>query len=407
MMFSGRSLLKTVGIYFLTLLLLVIIMFFSMLIPHKWVAENANESVVYSRRSIHDKRVKKDVKEYTVSDDGDLRYSEMVYLVDNKKPVKSMIEMNAYISGYYKDLSKNKYTYREYARYWHGPITYLRFMMIFMNIKNIYKLNKVLIVLLLIFFVIYLFRKDKVLSVSFFLIAIAFSLIHVANNISYFNMIVISIVGSVIAMEMYKKRKDNYDILFALLALFTSFFDFYTIDVLSLTLPLLCLIILSRKDNKEMSIKKIIRYVLIWFGFYMLTFIIKWIIDYFYLGPEVLKDVSRRAKVESYDTKLGLRALQVFDENLKLIVPFYFMKNYIYLLIPIMMAFIYNIIYHVRFKYYKGVYIVILICFVRLLMVSVQSINLTFTTFRILIPVVLFIVYILIKQGINIVIKRH
>lgn len=400
MISNSKKILGYIGIYITVLLFLVFLLFLSMLIPKKYVEKNASTSIVYMHNVIHDQRTK-NIEEFKVSDDGDLRYSEMIYLVNEKKPLKSLIEMNSYILGYYTDLSTNNYSYHEYSRYWHGPILYLRPLMCLFNIETIYLINCILLLILVVSFTAYLFKFDKILSISFFLTSIAFTYIYTANNISYFNMIAISIIGAFIAIKLSRKHK-NLSLLFLLLGLFTAFFDFYTIDTLTLIFPLMVILILRRKDKQKITFKEIIKYIIIWLIAYVFTFVLKWCVDYIYLGPEIIKDISQRAVNESYDASLGIRIWEVVNENFKLIIPFYFLKNYWLVLGPMIIIFIFNTIYYLDFKYYKSIYLLIIICFFRLFLVSVQSINLTFTTYRNLIPVFLFMTYIILYQIKNI-----
>ena len=177
-----------------------------------------------------------------------------------------------------------------------------------------------------------------------------------------------------------------------ILGLLTSFFDFLTLEVLTFSLPL-CIFLILRDKKKNISIKEILVYFIIWFLSYITPFLIKWIINYCYFGKDILISIIKRGYSESYKGIVLYDFIRIINVNTKLILPFYNFNCGI-LVILLLAIFSYNLIGN---KEYKLLYIVFIICLLRLFIIPLQSINLTFTTFRHLMPIWLFIIYILIK----------
>ena len=135
-----------------------------MLLQKKMIKYNTKKSINYEYKELIKTKANKKYPYYLETDDGDLKYSEMVYLVNPIEPFKSMIEMNSYITGNLND--ESTWSYHEYSRYWHGPILYLRPLMIIYSLKEIYTLQFIVLVIVFIVVIILLYRYDKFFFVS-------------------------------------------------------------------------------------------------------------------------------------------------------------------------------------------------------------------------------------------------
>ncbi len=394
---------KMVCIYFLSFFLILFIFFISTIsIPKKSIEKNTVDSIVYLNNDYIYKRTQDLYPKFLKSDDGDLRYMEMEYLLNEKKPVKSIVEMNSYLNGYTSKLLDPKYkdyTYNQYARYWHGPVFFIRPLLMFLNIHNIYIINLIILLGISLLLAIGMFKKNKCLFIAFIISFFMFSLQSTFNCISYFNCLIISFIASLIILKKYdspnKKQINTY--LFMITGLLTSVLDFYTLESLTFLLPLLIYTILNIEKNKSVPIKEIILYILIWFISYLFPFVLKWIIDYIYLGKDIIIDIFNRGITESYSISEGLRIPIILYNNFTLILPFYFINN-IYLLYLLLILIVIDFVIFVDLKKYKSVFLLLLFCFLRLFIVSVQAINLPFTTFRTLLPIIFFVLYVIIKQ---------
>jgi len=397
-----NEVIKYIKVYCLTFVIIIALMGISFCIPRKYISKNSIESIKLVRKSFIDSKLSYKYPEYLESDDGDLRYMEMIYLVDNRHPINSLVEMNSYLEGNLNELDKNSYSYTQYARYWHAPVLYLRIWMLFGNIKSFIVLEIIVLIIVSIITFISIYSENKSLAISFLIVYLMFSLFGIYKNISYFNCTIISMISTII---ITKKYKDNKFIpyIFMINGLLVSLFDFLTIETLTLTFPLTMLIILKSCSQQELSIKEGIKYITIWIISYILPFIIKNIINYFYFDKEIIYDIFNRYLYEGNNLKFKIDLFKLLNNNLKLILPFYYLKNYWYVLIPIIVIFIYNAIFMIDFKKYRSYILVVIVCLIRFAMFPIQAILFSFTTFRTIIPICLFIIYIIVKQIENII----
>ena len=407
-----KTYIKMIGVYFISFFLVILICFLSTVsISKKQIQKRTVESIIYLNKKIAYTKTSNSFPRYQDSDDGDLRYMEMEYLLNEKKPIKSMIEMNSYLNGYmtrFLDPNYDDYTYEQYARYWHGPVFILRPLLLFFNIQTIYSFHFIILFIVSSIFVFKLFKTNKSLSFAFAICFYMFSLFLIYNCISYFYCILISLVGSLVMLKYYSspKRKILYSYLFMFMGLFTSIFDFYTLELLTFIMPILFYLIISIENKKRISYNEIGSYLFIWIVSYVFPFLIKWFIDYCYFGKGIIIDILHRMLVESYDVDKGLRILIVLSNNFSLILPFYYVNNKI-IIYTFMLLVLLDVIVFVDLKKYKSVFILLSLCFIRLFLVSVQSINLSFTTFRFLLPVGIFITYLVLKQIVNLKNKKN
>ena len=139
------------------------LLFASQLIPHKYIEKNTIKSakelanIFKNEKSKHPNSIYEKIE--------DLRLLGIIFIEDEKHPLKSLIEMN-----YYENCDK-KYIHCsevlkekngkliEYSRYWHGQTIFEKLLLVFTTIKTINIINLLLITLLLILTTIKLFKK--------------------------------------------------------------------------------------------------------------------------------------------------------------------------------------------------------------------------------------------------------
>ena len=194
-----------------------------------------------------------------------------------------------------------------------------------------------------------------------------------------------------------KKKLEKALILFMILGLLTCFFDFYTIDTITITFPLLIYILILKKEEKEIKAKKIIQIIIIWFISYFFPYIVKWGISSLLLGRKIIFDVLYRTKVEGFDITRKISIVTILHRNLKCIIPFYYMNNYELILIPLVLLGILISYFYLNKDLKKGFLLVLILCMLRILLVPIQASTFTFTTFRNLIPVFIMLFYIILK----------
>ncbi len=158
-------------------------------------------------------------------------------------------ETENYLIAVENDLGVN----RQYLRYWHGSITWVRPLLLFLNLQGIYVLNAVLLILLLAFFCIICARlKEYPLVIAFVVAFVMTRAYFVPLSLEYTWTFLLMLILSILAILLYRKKmEDHYTVFFAVAGMITSFVDFLTTETITLLVPLLVILWLGRKDNSS------------------------------------------------------------------------------------------------------------------------------------------------------------
>ena len=362
-------------------------------IPNKLVQPNALKSLNYYYFDYLMKgkgQIDYD-NDYYVIDEGEVRYYEMAYFVDSNHPLKSLIEMNCHISG---NLKKGDIHYHgEYARYWQGPVVLIRTLSIFFTYKEINATIFLLFLSLLTILLLKLWQESKILSLSFLLTCIGLTFYVFPISVELMMIPIISVIGTISIIDKYKKNK-KMDIVFLIMGILSSFFDFLTIETLSLTMPLFILVFLMIRDKKEIRKKDFLLYIVLWIIGYSLTFCIKWLIDIIYFGKYFITNILNHAGIRFYDATEKKTFFIASKELFQYFFPFIhpYLKNILLLI------FAFNIIFLVDKK--KNIYL-LLVCsipIIRFLVLYTHSILLIFFTYRAIFPIIWFMFYVLLYE---------
>ena len=185
----------------------------------------------------------------------------------------------------------------EYARYWHGYLIMLRPLLLIMNINTIRIFTTILLAGLATILLYLIAKKINIVTMIIFL----FSLI----GIDYFYM-GLSIQGAPIMLIMMafsiiillkNAQMKNITLMFFITGMITNFFDFLTVPVLTLGMPLTIYFLLKQKEE-ELTIKQIaiifIKNCISWAIGYGLTWISKWIIIDILYGKNVINSAFQQ-----------------------------------------------------------------------------------------------------------------
>lgn len=191
---------------------------------------------------------------------------------------------------------------RQYLRYWHGSIAFIRPLFTVMPIQGIFVVNTCIMIALFAAYVILLFRmKEYVPIVSMTIALILTRVWFVPLSLEYTWMIMLMLVCCVAVILLHRKGLQKYyGLLFVLAGMVTAFVDFLTTETLSLLVPLLTLIWLERR--RDMTSKEIyttpIRYAIEWGIAYALMWSSKWLFTSIVMKenamPYVLEHVEER-----------------------------------------------------------------------------------------------------------------
>lgn len=387
-------------VFILTLIILLAILFVNCLIPQRKIYNNTLKSFDYYYKNLkigylNNNKLEKDY--YKIDYAADIKSVSMSYLIDEDYPIKSLIKMNYYpeIDSGFRDYSKmlqDNHKIESYSRYWHGQTIFLRSLLLFTNIQKIYYIFIFLFFLILIILFIKLLRTDKVLFISFFLSTIAINLFIVPFCFEYIFVFLIAMIGTLIILKMLENNSKNFDILFLILGMITCFFDFLTCETVSLTIPLIIYSYLKLKKQKEISIKEVLKYCILWLMGYSLMFGVKWLIDCIYFESGFSKIIYDKAKIRVIDENKNFLLIIVvnFIKIINCIFPLNKLKYSLTLCILVILITLYKFMFNIEEKNKVLPLIVISILpIVRFILLSSHTNQHYYFVYRAIIPTII------------------
>lgn len=392
-------------VFILTLIILLGILFVNCLIPQRKIYNNTLKSFDYYYKNLkigylNNNKLEKDY--YKIDYAADIKSVSISYLIDEDSPVKSLIKMNYYpeIDYGFRDYPKmlqDNHKIESYSRYWHGQTIFLRSLLLFTNIQKIYYIFIFLFFLILIILFIKLLRTDKVLFISFFLSTIAINLFIVPFCFEYIFVFLIAMIGTLIILKMLENNSKNFDILFLILGMITCFFDFLTCETVSLTIPLIVYSYLKLKKQREISIKEVLKYCILWLLGYSLMFATKWIIDCIYFGNYFIKNIFSKASIRVIEKSENLLYVVFFNylKIIKCLFPLNKTKYAFSISITLILITIYNFSFYLKNKI-KWINLIIIstIPIIRFIILSAHVDKHYFFVYRALMPcIVIFNLY--------------
>ena len=297
--------LRYIVIFCGTVALLTGILVLSAMIPRSAIQKNAEESAQYL--------CEKDVFFDMVGGaDGSRidRYADSIllaiaYQYDDERPLDSVM-WSAYYFTEYKNENENfldavtegRGANKQYLRYWHGANAIVRPLLTFLNLRQIYLLDGVVLAALIVALFVILIKKRAYVSA----IAVAAGLIMTAvwfvpfsleYTWTYILMLIISVVGVSLA---FHNRYKSLGILFMLSGMVTAYADFLTTETLTLTVPLLLVLWVAKTWESgavwKAPLKSAGKWALLWGVGYAGMWAMKWVIASIVLSENVLPYVS-------------------------------------------------------------------------------------------------------------------
>lgn len=173
---------------------------------------------------------------------------------------------------------KNQTVY-EYARYWHGYIVILRFMLILFDIIKIRIIIEGILILLLILLSYFVYKRTNIkIALSILLAFTLMDLFAWYTTIQGMFVMIIAVIVSILVAT--KKVNDkNLNLCLFITGAFTVYFDFLTTPLITFLLPIIVYNLVN--DNNYSAIKTCIEFVksiCMWGIGYIATWATKWII---------------------------------------------------------------------------------------------------------------------------------
>jgi len=325
----------------------------------------------------------------------------IIYHLDEKDPIKSVVE-----SGYYKtntpyseaydlleSIEEDKEANTEYARYWHGNIVIIKPLLLIMTVGQIHCALFVLFLVLVGVLFFQLSRRNGIGEIITLSIAMLMTLTFLTPFVfEYIWMILLMLIYSIIGLHLYKKgNKKALICMFAVDGITAAFFDFLTIETVTILVPLILVLIQIHKNKRfdKDDVIFTIKSVIGWgFGF-VFMWALKWLfvsgvlhlsINQFLLGHIKTRSIGIGGAGQLTNIK------EAIINNFKMLLPFDIPNFGILLGIILIIAFLY-FLYVYRKNDWDKTYVVTLLImalipYARYIVMSEHSSGHYFFTYR-------------------------
>ena len=402
--FKNSIIFRYLTTFIITLFILLTCLFSIALIPQKSIYKNTINSFKYYYKNdkigyLNNSNLMREY--YRIDYKADMKSLSIAYLISEKTPIESIVKMNYHFNIEHgnKDFSEliknNTGRILSYGRYWHGQIIFIRSLLIFFNIKTIYYIGIGVFFVLFLILLIKLFNRDKLLGISFLVGGIVINFFIIPYCFEYIFSFLIAYITTLIVLRMLKKSSKNFDILFLVIGVITSFFDFLTCETVTICLPLLVYLYLKSKEEK-ITYKEIIKYCILWFIGYSIMFLLKWLIGYLVLGKEFISDMLYHAKLRIYDKSNTANSYFLlsgvnFVKLIKCLFPFNRIKYAITIFVAIQLLLIYYFMFYEKekSKVFKMI-LIMLIPIARYLVLPSHAFVHYYFVYRALLPIIIF-----------------
>lgn len=182
---------------------------------------------------------------------------------------------------------------REYSRYWHGYLVYLKPLLLLFTWENLVWLGAALQLILFVLIVVLSIRKKQggvALAMACGLLLMKPELMVVSLTMSVCSLITLAAVLFLLCCSGWLEKKHFYPEFFLCIGILTAYFDFLTYPVVTLGFPL-CVFFLLKGSRKVLeTVKLIVLYGLCWTVGYAGMWASKWVIADVTLGTGTIRD---------------------------------------------------------------------------------------------------------------------
>ena len=137
-----------VFILFLVPLLAIFLLCTIAMIPRDAIQKNMEESAEYiNKRGVYKYLLIDSMASTTIDEVADANILNIAYFFTSDNPLISVItskwriEKNGYIQSFFEAVKEGKPPTSDYSRYWHGSLVFIRPLLVFLNIEQIYIIN--------------------------------------------------------------------------------------------------------------------------------------------------------------------------------------------------------------------------------------------------------------------------
>lgn len=168
------------------------------------------------------------------------------------------------------------------ARYWHGYLIFTTPLLVFLNYGQMRALNLVLQMLINVFLIITLYKKQLKAYIIPYIISLCLIMpLTLAYTIVNSFVFYIFSIGSIILIHKNEdwKKTDRYFLLFLIMGLLTSFFDYLTYPLATFGIPITFFICMNCEANVKENLKAVFVNLFAWGFGYAGMWSGKWVIS--------------------------------------------------------------------------------------------------------------------------------
>ena len=232
----------------------------------------------------------------------------VAYGIDEKHPftsaMKAMYTQGKYeaiADGFRAQVYDDRTLDREYGRYWHGMIPYVRFMMLFTDIRYMRLIAGTITILIFVLNLILLYKRDqKAVAVCMGLALIGVQPWMLFYSLEYVSTFFAAVMA-VLFLLLNKDPIQDLDIMmfFSVVGVITCFIDFLSTETITFTLPMFIIMVLQDKADVHPVLKDRVRLIFVcgisWVTGYAGMFAGKFALLYAVCGREVFDGAIKEA----------------------------------------------------------------------------------------------------------------
>lgn len=188
----------------------------------------------------------------------------------------------------YANDAQGDLSYVNYARYWHGYLVFLKPLLMFMNVQDIYYLHAMLMVFLTGWIFCLLYKRLGKYCIAYAVTIIAMNPVAIAQSFQLST--IYYAMQLTLLLLLYCKKEKQIPYIFLIDGMLVAFFDFLTYPLVAFAIPVLTYYLLYREDGFLQNVKKIVgKGVSFLIGYAGLWFM-KWIWATAFTHENILRD---------------------------------------------------------------------------------------------------------------------
>lgn len=339
--------------FFMIVLLGVIALVITTYLPDEKVKENSKQAAKTFKETTAIFPEIEIGRTYTTVDHyADSIWLSIIYSLDKNDPLASIMkasyhhDQNKTITTNFLELTTGEAKAEtEYVRYWHGSIVWIKPLLMFFSLEQIYQISSIIVWGLLILLLILLAKVDWKAVIAFILAIMMIAFFVVPQCLEYTGVFVLTFLVSILVLVKDKGKNAPMYHLFFITGALTCYFDFLTVEMLTILLPLTLILIKRNKQNQIVTTKDTLKFIftslILWLIAYAGMYLAKWVLASIILNKnciiEAIQDANIRINGEVRYLEKSEMWLQAIKRNFDTLNPIFFMrkKYYLYAMLPI------------------------------------------------------------------------